>query len=713
MKNNGTAKKRLFPGTSMVIQSRLWLKATLLILFVGLIYALSIALYTIPLIKNITYEMAETHATALLDHVYDLVEVKHQEIECYRDFALETRKRELKDITSTAGYIIKNQYAAAMAGEISEEDAKRRAIEQMQEVRYGNKDYVWISDFNSVLISHPDPQLQNADFSKVIDVYGNFIVPPMVEVAREKGGGFTSYWWNRLETDLPSEKLTYSTLFAPWEWVYGTGVYLDDIVKEVERRKKDLINDIETLLKGKVIGKSGYMYIFDADMNMVIHPDERLKNKNLEGLLNPRSGRKILEELIETSQTKGTHLEYPWNRPEDPENFIYEKISWVRYNEFFKWYIASSVYTEELYSQSRFLTSRIAFITITIILFSLIISSYFLKRFLNPIEKLSRTALKVQGGDLKVRSGICRHDEIGILAREFDAMVEKLDGHVEELDHKVKEKTHELAENYRKLEDASKQVMESIQYARTIQLSILPRSKNKPHEISDSFVMWKPKDIIGGDIFWVSRNEKGFLLAVIDCTGHGVPGAIMTMIACMALNQVVQESGQFAPGPILKELNRVVQFSLSQHSEEAQSDDGLDIALCSVDAHSEILTFAGANLSFFIQENGEIRRIKGDRQSIGYKSSDLDFNFKEHKIQINGKKQFYMTTDGLIGQAGGNKGLPFGRRRFLKFISEHHHYDFSYQKKALEDILSKYQGDEEQRDDITVIGFTCGKGVQA
>ena len=680
-------------------------------MFIGVIYALSIALYTIPLTKNITYKMAETHATALLDHVYDLVEVKHQEIEYYRDITLKTRKRELKDITSLAGYIIKNQYAAAKAGEISEEKAKQRAIKQMQKVRYGNKDYIWISDFNSVLISHPDPKLQNADFSKVLDVYGNFIVPPMVEIARKNGEGFTSYWWNRLGTDSPSEKLTYSTLFTPWNWVYGTGVYLDDIVTEVELRKKELVNDIEALLQKKVIGKTGYMYIFDADMNMIIHPDERLKNKNLNNLLNPRTGKKILNELIETSRVKGAHLEYPWNRPEDPHNFIYEKISWVRYNKFFNWYIASSVYMDELYSQSRFLTSRIAFITITIILFSLIISSYFLKKFLSPIEKLSRTALKVQSGDLKVRSGICRHDEIGILAREFDAMVEKLDSHVEELDHKVKEKTHELAQNYSQLEYASTQVMESIQYARTIQRSILPRSKNRPREILDSFVLWRPKDIIGGDIFWLTRHEKGFLLAVIDCTGHGVPGAIMTMIACMALNQVVQESALAGPGEILKELNRVVQFSLSQHSEEAQSDDGLDIALCSVDTHNGVLFFAGANLSLFVQENGSIQRIKGDRQSIGYKSSDLNFNFREHRVEINRKKRFYMTTDGLIGQAGGDNGMPFGRKRFLKFISEHNHYDFSYQKKALEDILLKYQGDEEQRDDITVIGFTCGKGV--
>jgi len=693
-----------------MIRSRFWLKTTLLVLFFITLSALSIAFYTIPLTRNITYQMAESQATALLDHVYDLVEGKHQDIESYKAFALKTRKDELKAVTATAGYIIKNEYAASMAGSISPADAKHSAIEQMRKIRYGHKDYLWISDFNSVLISHPDPKLQDADFSHVKDVYGNLIVPPMVAVARKNGEGFTSYWWNRLGMESASEKLTYSTLFAPWSWVYGTGVYLDDITQEVDRRKKKLVEDLRTLIKKKVIGKSGYMYIFDGKMNMIIHPNKRLENKNLENLLDPRTGKPILKELMKTAHTKGALLEYPWNRPTDPQHFKYEKISWVRHHKGFNWYIASSIYVNELYTQSHFLTVRIAWITAAVILMSLIICSYCLKKFLSPIEHLSKTALKVQHGDLKVKSGIVRHDEIGILAREFDAMVSTLNSHVEALDEKVKEKTHELAENYHQLEYTNGQLMESIGYARIIQQAMLPQSQSRPVQITDSFVLWRPKDIIGGDIFWLLRNKKGFLLAVIDCTGHGVPGAIVTMIATMAMNQVVQELGPESPGAILKRLNSVIQSTLRQDATDAPSDDGLDIALCSMNDETDILTFAGANLSLFVQEQDKVERIKGDRKSIGYKSADLAFDFTEHEIPIHNGKRFYMTTDGLIGQAGGDHCLPFGYRRFLKFISEHHTYNFSNQKKALETLLGQYQGNETQRDDITVIGFTCEKG---
>ncbi len=185
------------------------------------------------------------------------------------------------------------------------------------------------------------------------------------------------------------------------------------------------------------------------------------------------------------------------------------------------------------------------------------------------------------------------------------------------------------------------------------------------------------------------------------------------MIATMAMNQVVQELGPESPGAILKRLNSVIQSTLRQDSKNAPSDDGLDIALRFVNSDAEILTFAGANLSLFVQEQDEIQRIKGDRKSIGYKSSDLTFDFTEHEIAIDNGKKFYMTTDGLIGQAGGKRCLPFGHRRFLKFIAEYHNLNFSEQKIHLKTLLSQYQGNEKQRDDITVIGFTCEKGGSA
>lgn len=684
--------------------SRLWLKAVGLIFLIVALCALAIAAAVIPLVTEITTGQEEKYARSLLDQVYNLVETKHREIASYRDFALETRKRELRDITSVVGGYLDAERIAALKGRESEAAARLRVLEFARQFRYGQNDYVWISDFDSRLISHPDPKLHGADFSHVQDVYGNFIVPPMVDKARSEGEGFTSYWWNRLGKDKPSEKLTYSKLYSPWQWVYGTGVYVDDIKDEVDRRTRDLIAELREALRHISLGRTGYMYVFDADMNMIIHPNPKIEGINFATTPNPLTSRSIGMELKDAAR-RGEPLLYVWDRPSEPGAYLYEKISWVRFHPGFQWYIASSVYTEELYASARSLAERIAWISFMVFLVSAGLGGLFIRRMVGPISRLSRAALAVQAGDLTVRAGIERKDEIGILSREFDAMVGKLADHVAELDTKVREKTAKLAENLSRLEAANRQVMDGIAYARTIQRAILPTAEHTPAGVRERLVIWKPKDVIGGDVFWLHPDGEAFLLAVADCTGHGVPGAVMTMVAVMALNRLVREHGARDPALILRELNRTVQKTLHQDTPEARSDDGLDIALCRVDPARRMLTFAGARLGLYLAESGQVEEVRGDRQSIGYRSSNPDYAYAAREIPLRLGMRIYLATDGILGQAGGPKGLPFGRSRLKDFIATHHARPFAEQRELLLKAFEEYRGAQEQRDDITVVGF--------
>ncbi len=238
-----------------------------------------------------------------LDRVADLVTTTNQEIESYRQTALEAKKRELRDITDIGGCFIQLQYDAAKRGEIAKAVAKERAIEGMRMLRYGKDDYLWISDFDAVLISHPDPKLFGADFSKIKDVNGNLIVPPMVAVAREHGQGYVSYWWHRLGHSEPSEKLTFSKLFEPWQWVYGSGVYTDDITDEVNLRRETLIDRLRTLMGRITIAQTGYMFIFDDQMKMIIHPNRQMEGKNFASVPNPLTGRPLVDELIRAAMS--------------------------------------------------------------------------------------------------------------------------------------------------------------------------------------------------------------------------------------------------------------------------------------------------------------------------------------------------------------------------------------------------------------------------
>ncbi|MBF0103049.1 MAG: SpoIIE family protein phosphatase, partial [Desulfobacterales bacterium] len=210
---------------------------------------------------------------------------------------------------------------------------------------------------------------------------------------------------------------------------------------------------------------------------------------------------------------------------------------------------------------------------------------------------------------------------------------------------------------------------------------------------------------IGGDIFWFSASKDEFLIAVIDCTGHGVPGALMTMMTKSIIDRIVHEIGMNNPALILHRLNIHTKHSLHQENTEAKSNDGLDISLCYVNRSNACLIYSGANLSLYYTFQGEMGEIKGDKQSIGYKSSDIHFHYKNHAIPLDASMRFYLTTDGLLDQVGNKSKFVFSKHRFKSFISQHHDKPFTEQKQLLIELLEDYQGDEIQRDDITIIGF--------
>jgi signal transduction histidine kinase len=649
--------------------------------------------------------MEERYARMVVDQVLNLVKTKYQEIETYRQHALEAKKQELRHITSVVGGYIASEYNNVRKGLITENEAKQKVLQNIRTFRYGRDDYIWVSNFQSVLISHPDPNLHNADFLKVVDVNGNLIVPPMVKVARENGEGFTSYCWNRLGRREPSEKLTFSRLFSPWQWVYGTGVYIDDIKEEVARRKNELIDQLREILNDIVIGKTGYMYIFDDQKNMIIHPNKALEGGNITGMIDPLTGNPSADELMAVSGQDNPVLAYQWDRLSDPGNYVYDKLGWVRFFPGFKWYIASSVYTTELHETGKSMTRQILWVTGVICVLALLVGYGFLRRIVRPIEKLSKLALKVQAGNLNVKSNIRRSDEIGILAQEFDHMVESLRGHVEMLDRKVQEKTQELSENLYRLEEANRQIMDSIEYGRTIQKSMLPDRQEMRSHMGQYFLIWKPKDLIGGDFIWFSPLVNGYRLAVMDCTGHGVPGAIMTMIAASALARAANIVTDADPALILQEMNVMVQEILNQHLKTTKSDDGLDIGLCQVDFTKKILTFAGARIGLFYIKGVDINEIKGDRESLGYKSSNPNYRFTNHCISIESKICCYMSTDGLTDQIGGKKGLPFGKKRLKYILAANQDKCLGGQETELNRVWQEYRKDAEQRDDVTVLGF--------
>jgi diguanylate cyclase (GGDEF)-like protein len=284
------------------------------------------------------------------------------------------------------------------------------------------------------------------DFSNVRDVFGNYVLTPLIQQAMEKGEGYNSFWWQRLEVDLPAEKLTYAKLFPQWEWVIGTGVYLDDLETEIILRKEKMVDELRQILNKITIAKTGYMYIFDSWNNIIIHPDAGLENTDMSSWKNPSTGNLLADDLKTAAHVVNNKVAYMWEHPSDNTGKMYDKIDWVTHVNDFDWYVVASVYTDEISNSSILLRNRIMFIAGAVVILSIVIVSLLMVRLLYPIRRLSHTAGLVEAGDLTAHTEVKGNDEISFLSKAFNSMIDQLREIINKLDQKVLERTRDLNE---------------------------------------------------------------------------------------------------------------------------------------------------------------------------------------------------------------------------------------------------------------------------
>ncbi|KAB1442187.1 PP2C family protein-serine/threonine phosphatase [Pseudodesulfovibrio senegalensis] len=273
--------------------------------------------------------------------------------------------------------------------------------------------------------------------------------------------------------------------------------------------------------------------------------------------------------------------------------------------------------------------------------------------------------------------------------------------------HAIATREKRLQSAMTRLAASQRQIGESLDYARLIQTSFLPDAAKLDDLLPGHFLIWSQRDAVGGDSYWFRKWGGGFFVGVMDCTGHGVPGAFMTLIVHSLLEKAVAEADG-SPAAVLGSMNRLIKKALRQNRKDAVSDDGMDCALCYVNPDAGRLTFAGARNSLFRVDADGVEVIKGDRCGLGYVRSPEDYRFSDTSIHLTGKQRFYMATDGLSDQVGGEKRLPFGKRRFMRFVNDGFRTPMNVQREELLHLFEEYQGGETRRDDVTVLGFELG-----
>jgi sigma-B regulation protein RsbU (phosphoserine phosphatase) len=334
-------------------------------------------------------------------------------------------------------------------------------------------------------------------------------------------------------------------------------------------------------------------------------------------------------------------------------------------------------------------------------LVSVAIDRLILKRLL----LLTESTREIAAGDYQVDLKVDRADEIGQLTRSFNHMTATIRDHTQNLEHKVAERTEELHRSHQLLERTNQVVMDSIHYALLIQTALLAKPAELRELFPDSFVFWLPRDVVGGDYYSLYTDpEGGFLLAVADCTGHGVPGAFMSMASKALLDRAVAHRGLEDPAALLQELHSSLQDLLRQ--DEPGSQNGLDMALLHGRRGETRLRYAGARIPLWLHRPGQpIEVIRANRCSLGYARGERDLGLTNHDLELPPGTRVYLTSDGILDQPGGEKGFGLGQRRLQEAFVGWETMPLSAMSESLKTLLDSYTGTYPQRDDITVLGF--------
>jgi serine phosphatase RsbU (regulator of sigma subunit) len=268
--------------------------------------------------------------------------------------------------------------------------------------------------------------------------------------------------------------------------------------------------------------------------------------------------------------------------------------------------------------------------------------------------------------------------------------------------YKEKQKANLLLEEKNKLIEYQKsQTKQSIEYALHIQESILPDKEHINESFPNSFILYKPKDIVSGDFYAFARQENEILIAAADCTGHGVPGALMSMLGSNILYQIINEKNILKPSEILFHLNIGITESLKQNKNAG--NDGMDISICSF--NNNVLQYSGAYRPLYLIRNGELIEVKATKMAIGGQQNDQQRIYENHELELQKGDTIYLSTDGYADQFGGDTGeKKLTKKRFKDLILSIQSKTLQEQGIALDKFITAYRKEIEQIDDILVIG---------
>lgn len=413
--------------------------------------------------------------------------------------------------------------------------------------------------------------------------------------------------------------------------------------------------------------------------------------------------------------------------------------------------LRSETMTESMIASFERLQFLFRYLGVGLVIFGIIIAFYVTRSIVKPVFKLKNVILNLSKGIYPDQPITAPNDEIGEMANAIDTLIQALKktkefaekvgsgdftaeytplseyddlGYAllkmrddlkqneEELERKVIERTaevvrqkEELEKQSKKIEELYREVTSSIRYARRLQEAILPPGNVLKKLLKNYFIFYKPKDIVSGDFYWVSERNGCVYAAAVDCTGHGVPGAFMSIVGYNNLNQTIEELDGGSPAEILTELNKLITEAL--HQKDGDTRDGMDMSLVKIDRKNKTIEFAGANNPLYLVRNKHLTEFKGDKYAIGSYYEKETKIFTNHQFKFEEGDMLYLFTDGFADQFGGAKGKKIMYKNFRNLIIEVSDKDCDQQRILIEQYFNNWKGNLDQVDDVLVMGIRC------
>lgn len=406
--------------------------------------------------------------------------------------------------------------------------------------------------------------------------------------------------------------------------------------------------------------------------------------------------------------------------------------------------------TKKMQTSFNFLKKLAKYLGLALIIGGLLIAFYTTKSIVTPIDNLKNVLLQLSKGIFPKEVIEARNDEIGEMTTALNRLVaglkstkdfanavgagkyntnyeplsdkdvlgiallkmrEDLEENERVLEKKVVERTKEVVaqkdeieKQNEKISELYKEVTDSIKYAKRLQEAILPPNQLVKQILPNSFILYKPKDIVSGDFYWIEQKNNKTYFAAVDCTGHGVPGAFMSILGNNALNEAFRKYD--TPAEILDDLNKGISEKLHNNALGSTTKDGMDLSLCCYDATKKELEYAGAYNPLYLIRNNEIIETKADKFAIGTFFENQNQKYTNHTFQLQEKDKIYIFSDGYADQFGGAKGKKLMYKQFRDYLLAVHVEPLVKQKELLDNNIETWKGKLDQVDDILVIGVT-------